>query len=40
MFFKSIVSEALNEMILGIKYIKASGSTEFAKISSLEKLSF
>ena len=29
--FKSIVSEALNEMILGIKYIKASGSTEFAK---------
>ena len=29
--FKSIVSEALNEMILGIKYIKASGSTDFAK---------
>ena len=29
--FKSVVSEALNEMILGIKYIKASGSTEFAK---------
>ena len=30
-FFKSLVSEALNEMILGIKYIRASGSTEFVK---------
>ncbi len=30
-YFKSLVSEALNEMILGIKYIRASGSTEFVK---------
>ena len=29
--FKSFVSDALSELILGIKYIKASGSTEFAK---------
>ena len=35
--FKSVVSEALNELILGIKYIKASGSSEFVKNNFAKK---
>ncbi len=38
--FKSVVSEALNELIFGIKYIKASGSTEFVKNKFAKKTYF